>query len=729
MAQRSALFENAHDTRITHSSITATQTTNIYNSGLSINERNSSSAISSPALAKLAKYCAFGAFLNSSERPDPPRCRPQTRVKLLVEAKGWAKTKGRASSVMWLTGSAGSGKTAIAQTTAEELKDEGLVLVIGCHFFFRTSEDGKRSDGRCWVPNLVDQMVRVLPETRPVVEKVILENQSLFDQQPDGVLKELFLEPLLKAYSVRFSFRRLFKRIMGRSTYVPCLVVVDGLDECNTIEMQEHLLKTIAKVIPSLPIPVRFLIASRPETHIRTAINREFRNVHVHRINLDQDQDIRKDLEEYYRDRFNAICLEHSALKGYGVWPSREEIDILISKSSQFIFANTVMNYIGHRQGHPVERLEVILGLSMVPDKDKPYLPLDTLYGFILLTVEDANWVIVRQILAIIYAAGKPDFSSSNLESSPKFLERLLGLRAGKVFALLDPLVSILTLPGIPTSAITMLHASFFDYLIDPSRSGDMSVNAYEAIATGIFDGMDRMNSWKLYGTSRSLSLNVESIDYFLHHASKASMSQDLMMKLYALQDNMAWIVAFDTHIWRPYEEQLRVYGYTISQLLDMKSTETILPTSSTRLMSFALLDLDRHRREMACMVAQLIYPAFSVREAGIASLMARLRTGIEHNRDDSERLSGELYPDACAALIRELVVTHKDILLRTEFLDLLRNPAKYFTAWNWDREFANCVVDILESASVSGSSLPRHSIEEIVSRWAPYRSRSAESR
>ncbi|KAF9525703.1 hypothetical protein CPB83DRAFT_885358 [Crepidotus variabilis] len=95
-------------------------------------------------LAKLYRHCAPGAFLNSAERPNPPKCSPKTRQKLLIEAKGFAKAEGSTSSAMWLTGSAGSGKTAICQSTAEQLKEEGHVL--GCHFFFRLSKDVKRSD-------------------------------------------------------------------------------------------------------------------------------------------------------------------------------------------------------------------------------------------------------------------------------------------------------------------------------------------------------------------------------------------------------------------------------------------------------------------------------------------------------------------------------------------------------------------------------------------------------
>lgn len=424
---------------------------------------------------------------------------------------------------MWLTGSAGSGKTALSQTTAEELEKESQGRIMGCHFFFRTSEDGRRSDGNLWGPNVVQQMVRILPETLKYVERAIERDDAIFDQRLDRVLESLFLNPILEAFAAqqRFSIRRLLRRIFGgrrfvisfeiiritlislhRSTLDPHfarLIVVDGLDECSSAELQVHILETIAQAIPKLPIPIKFLIASRPETHIRMAMSQEFQNLGLRKLNLDEDQDARTDIEEYIVDRFETIRKTHPALRGqdqYATgWPSRVDITALVEKSSlTFIFATTVMNYISHKSGHPVDRLDVILGLAIVPNKQNPYLPLDTLYRYILSCVDEENHDLVWKILGILYLAGKSE-SAKNLKSSPQFLDRLLHLRDGTVSVLLDPLVSLLTLPEKPTESIKVQHASFFDFLLDSSRSGDMGfrlLESHEAIALWLLDEMEK---------------------------------------------------------------------------------------------------------------------------------------------------------------------------------------------------------------------------------------------
>lgn len=91
----------------------------------------------------------------------------------------------------------------------------------------------------------------------------------------------------------------------------------------------------------------------------------------------------------------------------------------------------------------------------------------------ILLSVEEEDQQIVRLILTLLYYAGKGDNEfGKDLSACPLSLERLMCLRAGDISRLLDPLVSLLTIPVNPNDTIEMLHASFFDYFQTPQRSG-----------------------------------------------------------------------------------------------------------------------------------------------------------------------------------------------------------------------------------------------------------------
>jgi hypothetical protein len=53
----------------------------------------------------------------------------------------------------------------------------------------------------------------------------------------------------------------------------PKVIILDGLDECGTEEAQQSILKVIADSLPKFPIPLCFLIASRPEKAIRHSFN------------------------------------------------------------------------------------------------------------------------------------------------------------------------------------------------------------------------------------------------------------------------------------------------------------------------------------------------------------------------------------------------------------------------------------------------------------------------
>lgn len=272
------------------------------------------------------------------------------------------------------------------------------------------------------------------------------------------------------------------------------LVVVDGLDEVNSRDKQDIIIKAISRAIPNLSVPVRFLIASRPETNICNAIEREFGSpeIQVQVVDLDKDQDVATDLKAFYDDNFDELRRTHPALKWryeYADWPPQEAINILVLKSSpQFIFASTVMKYISHPRGHPSKRLERILEVEIrvMPKEDQPYRELDALYEVILLSVEDADREMVRLILTLIYYSGmnqKSDFGD-DLVGSPLFLEEYICLAAGDVSRLLDPLVSLLTIPKNPDDTIKMLHASFFDYFQNPQRSGAVGILPTQVVHT-----------------------------------------------------------------------------------------------------------------------------------------------------------------------------------------------------------------------------------------------------
>ena len=78
----------------------------------------------------LQRDVAAGAFYNSGERANPPRCHPNTRTAVINKIMNWifGLEEDREAVIMWLNGAAGAGKSAIAQTIAERCHNLGLLL-------------------------------------------------------------------------------------------------------------------------------------------------------------------------------------------------------------------------------------------------------------------------------------------------------------------------------------------------------------------------------------------------------------------------------------------------------------------------------------------------------------------------------------------------------------------------------------------------------------------------
>jgi hypothetical protein len=53
----------------------------------------------------------------------------------------------------------------------------------------------------------------------------------------------------------------------------PRLVILDGLDECKGDEIQIYIINVLSTVVKELPMPLLFLVTSRPEQHIARAFS------------------------------------------------------------------------------------------------------------------------------------------------------------------------------------------------------------------------------------------------------------------------------------------------------------------------------------------------------------------------------------------------------------------------------------------------------------------------
>ncbi len=91
------------------------------------------------ALKKLLEHIAPGAFHDSAERRDPPKCHPHTREAVNRDILEWAQNPYNLRLLMWIYGPAGAGKSAIMQTIAERCAELGILA--GSFFFSVVARD------------------------------------------------------------------------------------------------------------------------------------------------------------------------------------------------------------------------------------------------------------------------------------------------------------------------------------------------------------------------------------------------------------------------------------------------------------------------------------------------------------------------------------------------------------------------------------------------------------
>ncbi|KAF9473523.1 hypothetical protein BDN70DRAFT_843397, partial [Pholiota conissans] len=207
------------------------------------------------AFQKLLDISAPSALHNSKARFDPPKCHPKTRVAILEYLVEWIFGRNDPEAlIMWLYGPFGAGKSAILQTIAERCADTNSLLAS---FFFGRS-DPTRNHIKPLIPTIACQIAITIPEIKPYVEGAIELDPFLLDKSLATQFQLLVVTPLQALVSSG-----------NLKPGSPRLIIIDGLDECEDPKMQSMALSVIADAFRSQNLPLRFLLASRPEHNIK----------------------------------------------------------------------------------------------------------------------------------------------------------------------------------------------------------------------------------------------------------------------------------------------------------------------------------------------------------------------------------------------------------------------------------------------------------------------------
>ncbi|KAK1222643.1 hypothetical protein PQX77_014504 [Marasmius sp. AFHP31] len=326
----------------------------------------------------LAEHIAPTALHSSDTRNARTACLEGTRVGIVDKLTSWVEDPSKKHRVCWVTGGAGVGKSAIAQTICETFRRKSR---LAASFFF-SRNDTSRATLDPFFPTLAHQLAtsaafRNVGLSSLIDHAVRVFPSALRKMNLEGQFQSLISQPCAQIDAKKWKA-------------LPKLIVIDGLDECmggpgttSASQAQETLLSIINNAVSaSSPIPFDFMIFSRPESAIRDffqtiLISREL--VDMRDFRSGADSDIRKYLDK----EFNDIIRSYPGVLAIGVWPGEEATTRLVHKADgHFIYVITVMKYITSNHPSPAdlrERLEIALHTSH-PDLSD----LDQLYHTIL---------------------------------------------------------------------------------------------------------------------------------------------------------------------------------------------------------------------------------------------------------------------------------------------------------------------------------------------------------
>ncbi|RXW12901.1 hypothetical protein EST38_g12953 [Candolleomyces aberdarensis] len=385
--------------------------------------------------------------------------------------------------LLCMTGAAGSGKSALQQTTAETC---GKKKFLACSFFFSAS-DLNRNTVDPVIPTIAYQLGRGNPVVKQLIKAAVEGDSLIFSQSLEDQITTLIVEPIEHLSSMGLDLSTL-----------PCAVLIDALDECRGEDCQAELLTAIRKCLLVDSLPFRIFIASRPEWAIRSALEPggELNELAYH-IQLSDQYDATADIRRYLQRRLRELGLRSRDPRARSPgWFSKEDIEKLVEAASgQFIYAATVVRYLSVPRSSAVDRLKIVLNWTPKDGQSaRPFEQLDLLYHGILSAAKIAYEAVdthhERDFL-LLFRAFHINATSVFADHGEKFsfvlgveqLHSLLDLENQAEDILITDLRSLVTIrthldrsPG-DNLILHIYHKSFSDFLVEESRSRDLFVS------------------------------------------------------------------------------------------------------------------------------------------------------------------------------------------------------------------------------------------------------------
>jgi hypothetical protein len=457
--------------------------------------------------------------LGARHNPDKG-CLPNTRQAIIDEIMAWANQPASTelSKIFWLTGVAGSGKSAIAHTVAHRFQ---AMARLGSSFCF----------------DVASQAVRGPQHLFSTISWDLGNFDLVWKQALWNVIKEA--PSLHSSLSVTEHFENfLLKPSKMLKMAGPIVIVIDALDECGDPAARKSLLSVLGRRIMELPSNFRILITSRPELDILETLQNQQYVFCKHMEGIDE-LSTRSDISEFIQSE---LTTKRSLLDDE--WPDNAWCNLLVDKSEGlFQWAFTACSFIKEDFYTPVESLRALLEPSGQTKN------LDALYMRILeqkISSNDQRKIdrfvsIMRTVLTL-----KKPLPMSSMHKV------CFGKEAIIIKAVLQPLGALLSGVSSASDPVQTLHTSFRDFLTDKDRSAAFYVDTTTEHKNLVSASLEIMKSLQFnicqLPTSYERNRNIENLDTKIQQFIPAHLSYESNFWADHLE-NLAFNEAFSSEI------------------------------------------------------------------------------------------------------------------------------------------------------------------------------------
>ncbi|EKM77694.1 hypothetical protein AGABI1DRAFT_93069 [Agaricus bisporus var. burnettii JB137-S8] len=328
------------------------------------------------------------AAYDSEARHPAPSCFPGTRTQYIEDIIQWATSDDSTFPLHWVMGPAGVGKSAVAQTSSERLKESGQ---LGAAFFFGGAGGYDRPHSRLFT-SVAYQLSTELPDYHEILDRVVSHDKTLITKNMSSQFNSLIVNPLRELQARG-------KQVERRA------IIIDGLDECENVDAQCELIQIIAESSHNRATPFRWAFFSRPEPHIEATFSKASLSSICRTAVLQVSRTVDGEIGSYLRGGFDNIVRRRN-ISMPSPWPTDRDVRKVVEASAGlFIYAATVLRFVENswslRLQEPLETvLDIISERSTVSNTATIFAEIDVLYTLIMQRVPSGVLPSVQLLFA-----------------------------------------------------------------------------------------------------------------------------------------------------------------------------------------------------------------------------------------------------------------------------------------------------------------------------------------